>query len=92
MLKSEEEYREELRHAVTLLSAKGLSAEVSGEGLGSFIFATRAGWSIELSRSEDGIWVEFWKPDSHPADHDRTYPTLDEGLHACERWLLSNVF
>lgn len=85
------EYVDEIQRAAAMLNRDGFNAQVRGEGMSVFLFAEVDSWAIELYRSEDGILVEFWKPDEIPAGLEQVFPSLQQATTACASWLKDHV-
>ena len=78
-------YRAELEQAAEELRSTTETADVRGEGEALFLHAARQGRSLELARSKDGVWVEFWNGED-PV-HEATYSALPDAVEAAREWL-----
>ena len=79
-------YRSELQQAAEGLRSAAEAVHVRGEGKGLFLFAVRDRRSLELARSDDGVWVEFWDGEDAPV-RDVTYSALLDAVDAARDWL-----
>jgi hypothetical protein len=78
-------YRAELEQAAEELRSTTDTADVRGQGEALFLFAVRQGRSLELARSKDGVWIEFWNGED-PV-HEETYSVLPDAAEAAREWL-----
>lgn len=75
-------YLEDLNHIADRLKP----AEVRGQNSAAFVFAESGARAVEMSRSAEGWWVEFWENDD--AIRVRTYLSNDDAVLEAHRWLL----
>ncbi len=68
----------------------GASASLRGSGAAEFVFAERQGRAVELSRSQEQWFVEFWErsnDENAPATKEAFYKSSTEVLEAIAAWL-----
>ena len=84
-----EEYEKNLREfGERLKNVADVKVNLSGKG--SFIFAQSEDKSIELSESEDEVWVEFFNGEGNEPDHESTYPNYEESFFPIISWFTSD--
>jgi hypothetical protein len=69
-----------------LLNAAGFCATVRGLGAARFVFAEAGKRAVEISVSDDSIWVEYWDGDDSPM-FDRNFTTTDAAAASVSAWL-----
>ena len=89
MLLPDTEYRYELEKVAEKLSASATLVNIRGDGAAQFIYATNDARSLEISQSEDGVWIEFWQGEDELAIHEVTVSSFDEAVHSSNEWLSS---
>lgn len=82
---SEREYRSELQSVVGILQPFSDHIDIKGDGRGQFIFAEKGSRSVEISRSQDGVWVEYFQEDD--VSHDMTFTDYEEAVDSSVLWL-----
>ena len=83
-----EGYRDELEQCVGQLKAFAEHVSIRGSGAAQFIYATAAhGRSVEIARSQLGVWVEFWPADGDSPSHEKTFESYSPALTAAASWL-----
>ena len=63
------------------------NAEIRGDGVASFIYAWSSRGAVELSESNEGIWVEFWRFGIEQRDREETFQTYNLACEAIAKWL-----
>ena len=61
-----------------------------GHGLSSFLFVTNNGRAVEISKHDEGWWLQFWEAggdEDAPANRDVTVPQTTEVVQEVIRWL-----
>jgi len=82
-----QEYRTALESVVATLRGIADDVSIRGNHAGQFVFATADGRAIELSQSDDGVWVEFWDTDADSPDHESTYDSYESAVDDVSQWL-----
>ena len=63
------------------------NVEIRGENEASFIYATSIkGRAIELSKTENGVWIEFWNESKELPEFDKSYPNYEEAVIGIREW------
>jgi hypothetical protein len=73
----------QIAHDLTSVADK---AEVRGHGSALFVFAESNARCIELCRSNEGWWVEFWEGDQ--VGTERTYTSRESAVQDGRDWLV----
>jgi hypothetical protein len=63
-----------------------MQAQVRGQGSSAFVYAESGARAVDVSRSTEGWWVEFWEGDD--AIRERTYSSSDEAVLEAHKWLV----
>jgi hypothetical protein len=83
-----DDYGRELAAVIDELQGGAGACSVRGDGNARFVFAERGGRATELSRSDEGWWVEFWASEEVVAD--RTFASAEESAAAARAWLAAD--
>lgn len=83
-----DDYGRELAAVADHLRGHAVSCSIRGDGSGRFVFAERGSSATELSRIEDGWWVEFW--DGDRVAFERTFTSTEEAVRAARGWLATH--
>ncbi len=78
-------YRTELENIAQSI-ADLAETEIRGSGLGSFVYAHTTERAIELSKTEHGVWVEFWQTGLEPPERDQTFESYDAAASEIRDW------
>ncbi len=62
--------------------------QIRGEGKAAFIYASTDTRAIELSKTDKGIWVEFWDGSNEPPEFDKTFTSYETAVKAIRDWLI----
>jgi hypothetical protein len=89
MLKPEFEYKIELEKVIGHIKDSTTLADIRGNGVGQFIYATNDHRSIEISQSDEGIWIEFWENDIEIPVKEITVSNYKEAITVSLSWLNS---
>jgi hypothetical protein len=87
MLLDESEYRRELEQIAERITPFAEAVNIRGDGAAQFIFAVSKERSLEISRSDEGIWIEFWREDNESLTRELTIQTHDEAVAAASEWM-----
>lgn len=79
----------ELDDAASRLREAAVKVIDRGNGQSRFVYAERNGYAIELSKSAEGWWVEFWANERVAAEH--TYAFCIDAVSASKSWLAQNA-
>lgn len=83
----DETYRTELEAIAAALDGIVDELSIRGDGAAQFIFAAANGRAVELSRSDDGVWVEFWNANEDSPHHDTIYNSYALAIRDVSQWL-----
>ena len=78
-------YRTELENIAQSI-ADLAETEIRGSGLSSFVYAHTSDRAIELSKTEHGVWVEFWQTGLEPPEHEQTFDSYDAAASVIRDW------
>ena len=67
-LSLQDSYGEELTDAVNTLNAHSLLTSIRGDGIGRFLLVETTNRSVEISRSGEKVFVEFFEGEEHVKD------------------------
>jgi hypothetical protein len=76
-----------LEEAASALGSVATEVSIRGDNAAQFFVATARGRTIELSKSNVGIWVEFWDVNAVMPNHDSTYATYELAARFASEWL-----
>lgn len=76
-----------MNSAANLLAAVAPDATVRGDGEARFVFASGNDRSIELSATDDGFWVEYWRGTIESPDHNCLFHTYEAATTDAIDWL-----
>jgi hypothetical protein len=89
MLLQEPEYRKKLEEVLEQIKDSTTLAHIRGNDVGQFIYATNDFRSVEMSQSDEGIWIEFWNNfDENPVDEITVFDYI-EAVEISIKWLNS---
>jgi hypothetical protein len=89
MLQPEHKYEIELQKVIEHIKNSTTLADIRGNGVGQFIYATNNHRAIEISQSDDGIWVEFWENDIEIPVKEITAFNYEDAIIVSLNWLNS---
>ena len=75
-------YTSRLRAASDKLNVS--NSKIRGEGAAQYLFARSEHGAIELSESNDGVWVEFWRGDDDSPAAERIFSGYDGAVKAAQ--------
>ena len=81
-----DKYFTELEGVVSEIKALCNVAEIRGEGAASFVYASTDVRAIELSKTENGIWVEFWEANKEPPEFDKIFLDYPLAVTEIKEW------
>ena len=82
-------YLTELNDAAFQLRTAAVTIAIRGNDRSRFVYAERNNYAIELSKSVEGWWVEFWENEQVAAE--RTYSSCIDAVSASKSWLTQNA-
>jgi len=85
-----EKYRTQLETVAAALDGIADELSIRGDDAAQFLFAAARGRAIELSKSDAGIWVEFWDGNADSPNHESTFDSYESAVHDVSRWLTVN--
>jgi hypothetical protein len=80
-------YRRELQRIVEDVRAVSSSVEIRGDGVAMFVSATTRQRAVEVSKSAEGVWVEFWIADRDEPVREEAFDSYSEATIAACQWL-----
>ncbi len=86
-----DEYRRELEKVAEKLKGSASLVNIRGDGIAQFIFAANAARSLEISQSDEGVWIECWEGHAETPNREMTVSTFDEAIIAAVSWLNSSI-
>lgn len=89
MLLSDVEYKRELEKVAEQLKDSASLVDIRGDGAAQFIFAVNGSRALEISQSEEGVWIEFWQGEDESPAQGITVSSYDEAVIAAIEWLNS---
>ena len=82
-----DEYQLQLNAAADRIATAASDVAIRGHGAARFVFATGNGRSIELSTTDNGVWVEYWNDDDGQPDHACLFHTFVAATADAINWL-----